>query len=135
MKEVRVTQKAIIFNEEGKFLIMRRTGTAPASPNKWDFPGGELDFGEDTTNGIVREIREECELDVNDIKLFDIESHINEKGDFWVTVAYTARARSNEIKLSFEHNKFRWVSAEDFLKLESLGKLRRFAKKLISNKF
>lgn len=131
MKETRVTQKAVIFNKEGKFLILHRTATAPANPNKWDFPGGELDLGEDAINGIIREIKEETGLEVEGIKPFDVESHINDKGEFWVTIAYTAKAKSVEVELSFEHDKFKWVQVKDFLDLETLSKLRRFAKKLL----
>ena len=130
MKQSRVTQKAVVFNKEGKLLTLHRTSTAPAGPNKWDFPGGEIDFGEDAFSGIIREIKEECGLEVKDLKPFDVESHINEKGDFWVTIAYMAKAKSDDVKLSFEHDDFKWVSVEEFLTLESIDKLRRFAKKL-----
>jgi 8-oxo-dGTP diphosphatase len=131
MQKVGVSQKAIIFNKEEKFLIIHRTATAPANPNKWDLPGGDLGFGEDTTEGIIREIKEETGLEVEDIKPFDVESHVNEKNEFWVTIAYKARAKSDDVKLSFEHDEFRWIQARDFLELETTGKLKRFVKRLI----
>jgi len=130
MKKVGVSQKVIIFNKEGKFLTIRRTKTAPSNPNKWDFPGGDLDFGEDTTDGIIREIKEESGLEVKELKPFDVESHINKMGDFWVTIAYTAETVSEKVTLSYEHDAFKWVPPKGFLKLESPEKLKRFVKNL-----
>ena len=139
MEKIGVSQKAIIFNKEGKFLTLQRTNTAPSNPNKWDLPGGDLDFGEDAIKGITREIKEETGLEIENIKPFDVESHINNKNEFWVTIAYTAKIKSDKIhpdrnfcrvKLSFEHNDFKWVTKEEFLKLESSEKLKRFVKNL-----
>jgi len=130
MKKVGISQKAIVFNEEGKFLTLHRTSTAPSNPDKWDFPGGDLDFGEDTIEGITREIKEEAGLEVKDLKPFDIESNIYEDEEFWVTIAYTAKVIVDKVVLSFEHDEFKWVTPEEFLKLESPDKLKRFVKNL-----
>jgi len=61
---------------------------------------------------------------------FDVESHTDDRGEFWVTIAYKGKVEFNEITLSFEHDQFKWVSVEEFLSLESSDKLRRFAKNL-----
>jgi len=135
MKKVGVSQKAIVFNEEEKFLTLHRTSSAPSNPDKWDFPGGDLDFGEDAMEGITREIKEESGLEVKDLKPFDVESHTNKDGDFWVTVAYIAKAVSDEVTLSFEHDELKWLTAGEFLKLESPDKLKRFVKNLKLNRF
>jgi len=124
MKKIGVSQKAIIFNRKGEILTIRRSETAPSNPGKWDFPGGDLDFGEDAMEGIIREIKEETGLDVGDLRPFDVESHINKEGDFWVTIAYIAKAVSDKVK---------WLTAEDFLKLESSEKLRRFVGNLTTH--
>ncbi len=130
MKKVGISQKAIVFNKEGKFLTLHRTSTAPSNPDKWDFPGGDLDFGEDAIEGITREIKEESGLEVKDLKPFDVESNIYEDEEFWVTIAYTAKVIVNKVVLSFEHDEFKWVTPEEFLKLESPDKLKRFVKNL-----
>jgi hypothetical protein len=36
MQKVGVSQKAVILNEKGEFLVIHRTTTAPSNPNKWD---------------------------------------------------------------------------------------------------
>ena len=134
MQKIGVSQKIVIFNKKGNFLVLHRTFSAPANPNKWDLPGGDLDFGEDAIEGIVREVKEEVGLEIKGLKPFDVESHINEKGEFWITIAYRARATSDEVILSFEHDEYRWVTPKEFMHLESLDKLKRFVKNLNQNK-
>jgi 8-oxo-dGTP diphosphatase len=130
MEKIIVYQKAIIFNEEGKILTLYRSETAPSRPNTWDFPGGHLDFGEDTTKGILREIKEETGLDIKELAIFDVTSKINEKGEFCVTIAYKAKTDSDKVTLSFEHTQFKWVTPEEFLNLESSETQRYFVKNL-----
>ena len=134
MKKIGVSQKAIIFNKEGKILTIYRSKTAPSRPNTWDFPGGDLDFGEDATEGILREIKEETGLKIKELMPFDVASRINERGDFWVTIAYKAKTDSNKVILSFEHTEFKWVIPEEFLILESSNTQKRFIKNLNKNR-
>ena len=54
----------------------------------------------------------------------------NDKGEFWVTIAYIVKTESDDIKLSFEHDEFRWFSPKEFLELESPNKIRRFINNL-----
>jgi len=127
---MRISQKAIILNQADKLLAVFRTETAPAHPNTWDLPGGELEVGEDPVSSIIREVKEETGLEVQDIEIFDIEGHEDEGDEYWVTVGYKGKNISNEVILSFEHNDFRWVSPEEFLQLESQPKLHRFVRNL-----
>lgn len=129
--QTRVSQKAVILNQQGEILAIFRTETAPSHPNTWDFPGGVLEAGEDPMESIRREIQEETGLEVGDLIPFDVEAHKYEDDqEFWVTIAYKALAKDDKIKLSFEHNDFRWVSPGEFLKLESQAKLHRFVRNL-----
>jgi len=131
MNKTGVSQKAVILNKEGKFLIIQRSATAPSNPHKWDLPGGDLDFGENPTEGILREIKEETGLIVKDIKPFDVYSNINDIGDFWVTIAYVAKAISEKVNLSYEHNDFKWITVKEFSKLESSDKIKQFINNLL----
>lgn len=52
------------FNEEGKVLLAER-GEEP-SKGKWDLPGGFIDLEESAETALVREIKEELELNPGD---------------------------------------------------------------------
>jgi len=49
----RLSIKALILNEEGRFLLCRE------NIGQWELPGGGLEFGESPRDGIVREMKEE----------------------------------------------------------------------------
>ncbi len=130
MKKIGVSQKIIILNKENKFLVLHRSNTASSRPLAWDLPGGDLDFGEDPMQGIIRETKEETGLDIPNIVPFDVEGHITPDGSFWVTIAYKAECGSKDVVLSYEHDKFEWLNKEEFLCLESAPKLKRFVERL-----
>jgi len=125
-----VSQKAIIFNKESKFLVLLRGSTAPSNPLKWDLPGGIVDYGEDPKQSIIREIKEETGLSVSDIRPFDVEAHINSKGLHWFTIAYRATAKNDQVKISWEHDEYKWVNTDEFSKLNRIPKIIRFVNKL-----
>lgn len=125
MESHNITQKAVVVNPQGEILTLRRTKTAPSNPLAWDLPGGQLEFGEDPVASIIREVAEETGLIVESPKVFDVEAHTNKGGDYWITIAYRVKA-DGEIILSYEHDIFRWVTADQFLELDSTNKLRKF---------
>lgn len=53
----RISVKAIITNAAGEMLMVRERG------RDWDFPGGGLDWGEDTVPALHRELIEELGTD------------------------------------------------------------------------
>ena len=132
--KVFVSQKAIIVNKDGNILAIRRSRTAPSRPLHWDLPGGTLDFGEDTQEGITREIREETNLDINNLQAIDVISGMDDRGEFWVTICYIADLTDSTVKLSFEHDDFRWLTPKEFQKLKSSPRNRKFVKRFSSLK-
>lgn len=124
------SQKVFLFNKAGKFLTIRRTKTAPSDPLKWDLPGGDVEFGEDPLKSIARELIEETNLSGKNFKLFGIESQMNSAIKHWLTLGYYADLKSGKLNISWEHDLYKWVSLNDFLKLKISKKLRNFAKSL-----
>src|ERR1700733_5572754 len=53
--------KALIFNEEGKVLLLERDH--PIKKLYWDIPGGRLQKGESLMDTLVREVKEETGLE------------------------------------------------------------------------
>lgn len=50
---------AAIIIKDGKALLCQRRDCRPAFDGKWEFPGGGVDYGEETKECLLREVREE----------------------------------------------------------------------------
>lgn len=51
--------------KEGKMLINKRNDPAnPSVHNKWEFPGGSMEWGEQINENLIREVKEETGYDV-----------------------------------------------------------------------
>jgi 8-oxo-dGTP diphosphatase len=130
MNNVRVLNKAVIFNKNQQLLALQRSKNNPARPLAWDLPGGNLKFGEKPLDCIKREILEETGLGVQP-KVYYITSELGlDKKEFWVEVAYIASTTITTVKLSKEHCQYRWVSKKEFLSLESANYLKEFINNL-----
>lgn len=111
----RVTIKAIIFKNDSFLLVQDHK-------NKWEMPGGKVDFGESPENTIKRELNEE--LGVNDVIVKDIVKSwtfsVQDEGDDYqfIVIVYSVDIGNSDIKHSDEHKKYEWVSKN---KIESLN--------------
>ncbi len=112
----RVGQKAIISNDKDEILILQRSEKAGAG-GKWALAGGALENAEDPIEGIKREIQEETQLEVSDIRPFHLFSY-QKDDDSIVIIGYICKAASEKIVLNWEHDDFKWVTAEEALKLD-----------------
>lgn len=63
----------IIVSDKGQVLLFLRDDIPEITyPNMWDIPGGHVEKGETPEQCIIREIKEEMEIDLYDFQLFSI---------------------------------------------------------------
>lgn len=122
-----IGQKAILLNGEGKLLILQRSERS-GQGGKWSLPGGALENREDPTEGVEREIFEETQLKVQDIRPFSLFSYTNERDEFVVIIGYTCLSKNQAVQLNWEHDAFKWVTKEEALRAD----LTEHAKLLIT---
>lgn len=129
--KIYLTQKAILFDKDGRILTLRRTETAPSHPLHWDLPGGEAEYGNGLEDEIRREIREETGLEIADVEVIDALGKFDDKGEYWVTICYEAGPVSGDVILSYEHDDYEWIDPEKFLELKISSRIRRFIERFM----
>ena len=109
---------AIIVNDEGEILLQSR-----ADRDLWGLPGGCQELGESFKETIIREIKEETNLDVKeeDLELIDIVSGKSRRnsypnGDVVInnTALYLVKKYSGELKWNEESKEIRFFDLDNF---------------------
>ncbi len=94
----RTSIKALVLNEDRKFLLLNEEG------GLWELPGGGLDFGETPRECLARELKEEAGLEIVDMK--DQPSYFtvarNGDGKWKTNIIYEVVLKSLEITPTFE---------------------------------
>ncbi len=98
---------AAIIEKDEKYLITQRASNDKL-PLKWEFPGGKVELGETPEECLIRELKEELNLDIVVGK--KIATSIYSYGSGTINlVAYAAQIVSGSMKLLVHHDA-RWVS-------------------------
>ncbi len=82
--------------------------------NIWEFPGGKVEPGETREDAVIREIKEELEIDVSVDKY--LISIIDEREDCILDVhAYICSYLNGDIRLQ-AHHEYTWINIRDVVK-------------------
>lgn len=111
--------KILIRNSEGKFLVVQKSESYGWKAGKWELPGGKIEEGEDRFEAGKRELEAETGLEPDDLRNV-VRVEVEEFSDKPIVncwIFYTD-SFSGEVELSDEHQKSRWVSAEEFIELD-----------------
>lgn len=110
---INVTCAIII--KDNKILVTQRSEKMKL-PLKWEFPGGKLDPNESEVECIIREIKEELNIDIVVVK--ELQNSIFDYGDFKINlIPFVAHYTNGEIKLT-EHKQFRLLKLSKLLDLD-----------------
>lgn len=107
MKEIKVV--AAIIQKENKILATKR-GYGEFI-NMWEFPGGKIESGETKEQALVREIKEELNIEINvDKFVLDIEYQYP---NFYLFMScFMCSIKEGSIEL-LEHNDGKWITKEE----------------------
>lgn len=108
--------RAIIKDSEDNILILKRAPDSRSNPRCWELPGGKVEPGESFDHAMIREIKEETNLNISLRKAVGIAQqdlpHIHS-----VHVIMTVNVDSGDLKISDEHTDYRWASLEEIKSL------------------
>ena len=97
-----------LINEKNEVLISLRKNRSEYN-NLWEFPGGKVESGETPEGALIREIKEELNIDINDKCIAPLSfSEFDYKEFQLLLLLYICRRWEGEPK-SMENNELKWV--------------------------
>ena len=107
MKTIEVV--AAIIKKQDKIFITRRSYGEFA--DMWEFPGGKIELGESREEPLIREVKEELELDINNLEYLTTVEY--DYPNFHLTMhCFICEICGGELVLN-AHNDAKWVSLEE----------------------
>ncbi|MFZ2207009.1 MAG: NUDIX domain-containing protein [Microgenomates group bacterium] len=125
-----------VIHHKGKYLLTEREGKDPDDikfGRVWHFPGGALEFGEQLDSALIREIKEETNLDIKvECQLPHIFSAVR-MGWHGVLIPYLCSViGNNEIVLDHESIDYGWYTFKEICKLKKLTFVQEMADDAVS---
>lgn len=100
---------ALIWNEN-RFMICQRP-VHKTRALEWEFVGGKVEPGESKEQALIRECREELDVEVN---VFDIFMEVvHEYPDITVHLTLFNAAIADGVPKKLEHNDIQWITPEE----------------------
>lgn len=125
---------AIVFrkNKTIKYLLLYKKASDHYR-EAWDFPKGNVEKGEKEEEVAAREVREEAGLDIKLISGFKetIKFFYRKEGKLIhkEVIFFIAQTGQSKVKLSLEHNGYKWASYDKGIKLLTFGNSKEMLKK------
>ena len=95
-----------IFEKDGKWLASKRKG--PNHPDKWEFPGGKIEYDETEHQALVRECKEELDWEITPLDRIMVIDY--DYSEFTVTLYFWRCVSHRDIPPStHNHSEHQWI--------------------------
>ena len=119
MEEVELTNMCMVCDGKGNVLVQNKKGDR--TWHAWNFPGGHVEQGEFVTPSVIREVREETGLTIENPKLCGIKEFQKEQdGKRFIVFLYAASRFSGELRASDEGDVF-WYPLSELKRSKELA--------------
>ena len=119
MEEVELTNMCMVCDGKGNVLVQNKKGDR--AWHGWNFPGGHVEQGEFVTPSVIREVREETGLTIENPKLCGIKEFQKEQdGKRFIVFLYAASRFSGELRVSDEGDVF-WYPLSELKRSKELA--------------
>ncbi|MBN2421805.1 NUDIX domain-containing protein [Candidatus Woesearchaeota archaeon] len=111
---------ALIFNDKGEIFLIK----SPKYHDQYIVPGGHVELGEKLEKAIIREIKEETDLDIEILYFLEIQDNVYNLYEHrhFIFIDYVCKALTADVKLDPEEaSDYKWITPEKALNLPDLG--------------
>lgn len=124
--EAPVVGVGAVIVRDGRVLLVRRAN-AP-SRGRWSVPGGTVELGETLAEAAIREVREECRVEVKAGRILSTCDLIQRDGKgrvryHYVLIDLAARHVSGDPQAGTDALEVRWVGEADLNQLDIIDRL------------
>lgn len=116
---------ALILNENDEIFLM----SSPKWEDKWIVPGGHVEIGEEMSECVRREVKEETDLDVTDVEFLAVQEGMPdsfERDTHFIFLNFVCRAENQEVELDQrEGTEHVWIEPEEALEELELNESTR----------
>ena len=110
---------------DNKYLVTKRSKNETTYPEYWDIHGGLVEYGELPRDAVIRETKEEVNLNIIPTNVIHEDSNLDvEKDMIFIRLVYLCELNDdiNNIKLDYdEHSEYRFIESLDELKGELIS--------------
>jgi len=115
MTHIEVVAAVIVYKEK-ILCVQRGVHKYNYISKKYEFPGGKIEIGESQEAALIREIKEELDMEISTLAPLITINH--QYPDFQITMyTYLCSCKNNLLKLT-EHIDFQWLNKEELQKLD-----------------
>lgn len=116
-----IGSNALIFNDKGEFLLVKRSDDDEYFPGSWELPGGGVLDSETPQESLQREVLEECGLKVSvsyplGVHVFHLPDNTTKVSE--ITFFCELEDQNQQVVLSHEHSNSRWITKGDVQHLD-----------------
>jgi len=119
-QKIAVATKAVVFDDRGRYLVLKKSSSEDVNPDTYDLPGGRLEFGEELTTSLIREVKEETGLKVKPLRVINAWSFIKDDRLQLVGIDYLCKLLGGKETLSSEHDYYYWWTRDEILSRKSM---------------
>ena len=107
-KNLKIVVSIALINNENEILLSKRPQNKHLS-GFWEFPGGKVEEGETPEKALIREVKEELNIDINNKCIAPLSfSEFNYNNFQLLLLLYICRRWDGE-PMSMENNRLEWV--------------------------
>ena len=107
-KNLKIVVSIALINNENEILLSKRPEKKHLS-GYWEFPGGKVEEGESPEKALVREVKEELNIDINNKCIAPLSFSEFDYNNFQLLLLLYICRRWDGVPMSMENNKLEWV--------------------------
>jgi len=127
-----------VVKKDDKYLLTKRQ-SPKKEWNKWQFPGGGVEFFETLEDAVKREIKEETSIEILKVEFIPKVFEIIRPKDNWHGLLFAFRCfpkKNNfSVRINNEASEYGWFTFDEILTLDSLLGTREIVKFIEENNY